>query len=82
MQGHIHKRVHTCTDGQQTLVGTLYRCRSWANGRRRQQWHGGFCTRREAEVACARLVNDVHNRRYVMPNRLTLEGWVRGSWLR
>jgi Arm DNA-binding domain len=43
MQGHIHKRVHTAKNGQQTTrwyvvvdVGTD------VAGRRRQKWHGGF----------------------------------------
>ena len=29
----------------------------------------------------ARLVNDLHNHRYVMPARLTLREWVHDSWL-
>jgi integrase len=82
MQGHIHKRVHTCTDGRQTtrwyVVVDVDRA---SDGRRRQQWHGGFFSRREAEVARARLVNDLHNHRYVSPNRLKVASWVRESWL-
>jgi integrase len=83
MQGHIHKRVHTRRDGRQTtrwyvVVDVVPR----PDGGRRQKWHGGFGTRREAEVVRARLVNDLHNHRYVIPARLTLAEWVHDSWLR
>jgi integrase len=82
MQGHIHKRVHTRTDGRQsTRWYVVVDVERGSDGRRRQRWHGGFLTRREAEVARARVVNDMHNRRYVMPNRLTLQQWVCDSWL-
>ena len=72
MQGHIHKRVHTAKNGKQTTrwyvvvdVGTD------ADGRRRQKWHGGFRTRKEAEIARAKLVDDLHTGSYVIPDRLT-----------
>jgi integrase len=48
---------------------------------RRFQWHGGFRTRKEAEIARARLVDDLHTGSYVMPGRLTFAEWVRDSWL-
>lgn len=82
MQGHIHKRTHTGKSGKQTTrwyvvvdVGTD------AGGRRRQKWHGGFRTRKEAEIARARLVDDLHTGSYVLPDRLTVAQWVRDSWL-
>jgi len=82
MQGHIHKRVHTGKNGKQTTrwyvvvdVGT------GAMERRRLKWHGGFGTRREAEIARAKLVDNLHTGSYVMPDRLTLSDWVRDSWL-
>lgn len=82
MQGHIHKRTHIGKDGKQTTrwyvvvdVGTS------GDGRRRQKWHGGFRTRREAEIARAKLVDDLHTGSYVMPDRMTLADWVRDSWL-
>lgn len=82
MQGHIHKRVHTCRDGRETNRWyVVIEADRGLDGRRRQQWHGGFFSRREAEVARARLVNDVHNNRYVTRNSLTLEAWVQQSWL-
>ena len=82
MQGHIHKRVHACTDGRQTIRWyVVVDIEPGLDGRRRQKWHGSFRTRREAEVVRARLVNDLHNHRYVIPARLTLGEWVRDSWL-
>jgi integrase len=82
MQGHIHKRVHARTDGKQSIRWYfVIEAERELDGRRCQQWHGGFFTRREAEVARARLVDAVHNHRYVIRNRLTLEDWVQNSWL-
>ncbi len=82
MQGHIHKRVHVCKDGRQTPRWyVVVDAGPSLDRRRRQKWHGGFRTRREAEVVCARLVNDLHNHRYVIPGRLTLSEWVRDGWL-
>ena len=77
MQGHIHKRVHACTDGRRTIRWyVVVDIEPGLDDRRRQKWHGGFRTRREAEVVRARLVNDLHNNRYVIPGRLTLREWV------
>lgn len=82
MQGHIHKRTRTTKGGKETTrwfvvvdVGID------ADGRRRQKWHGGFRTRREAEVARAKLINDLHEGSYVLPGRVTLAEWIRESWL-
>jgi integrase len=82
MRGHIHKRVRRTRDGKETTrwyvvvdVGVD------VGGRRRQKWHGGFATRREAEIARARIVNDLHTGSYVAPDRITLSEWVRQSWL-
>ena len=82
MRGHIHKRVRTNAAGKQTtrwyvVVDTGVD----QDGKRRQKWHGGFATRREAEIERARIVNDLHTGGYVAPDRLTLAGWVRESWL-
>lgn len=82
MRGHIHKRVRTSATGKETVrwyvvvdVGV------GGDGRRKQKWHGGFETRREAEVARATIVNDLHRGGYVAPDRLTLSAWVTESWL-
>jgi Phage integrase, N-terminal SAM-like domain/Arm DNA-binding domain len=52
-----------------------------AGGRRRQKWHGGYRTRREAEVTRAKIVHNLHAGSYVAPDRITLREWVRASWL-
>jgi integrase len=82
MRGHIHKRVRRTRSGKESVrwyvvidVGVS------ADGRRRQKWHGGFATRREAEVVRARIVSEVHAGSYVEPDRITLAEWVRQSWL-
>jgi len=82
MEGHIRKRTHTTTDGRETVrwyvVVELGRP---ADGRRRQKWHGGFRTRKEAEVARAKLVGDLHAGTYHEPSRMTLREWVIDNWL-
>jgi len=82
MQGHIHRRVHTTHDGRTTttwyVVVDAGRDRS---GRRRQKWHGGFRTRRAAEAARAKIVNDITQGLYVPPTGLTLLAWIEDQWL-
>lgn len=82
MQGHIHKRSRQSADGRTTtswyVVLELGRD---ANGRRRQKWHGGYRTRKEAEAARAKLVNEVNTGVYAEPNNVTLGEWIVGSWL-
>ncbi|MCA9107092.1 MAG: site-specific integrase [Planctomycetales bacterium] len=82
MRGHIHKRVRTNAAGTETVrwyvvvdvgIGT--------DGRRKQKWHGGFDTRREAEVERAKIVNSLHSGSYTAPNRLTFGQWAVESWL-
>jgi integrase len=82
MRGHIHKRTRTNRAGKTTTLWyVVVDIGRDADGRRRQKWHGGYGTRREAEVARAKLVNDLHTGSYVTPDRLTLDEWVRESWL-
>ena len=82
MQGHIHKRVHSTNDGRTTTTYYVVVDRGRdSSGRRRQKWHGGFRTRREAEAAQAKIVNDLNGGAYVSPTSLTFEAWVRDTWL-
>jgi integrase len=82
MQGHIHKRVRTDRHGKETVRWYVVLDLGFSeDGRRRQKWHGGFRTRREAEAARAQLVNDLNTGSYVMPGRITLNEWIRESWL-
>lgn len=82
MQGHIRKRIHTTKDGSQTVnwyvVVDLGRDQA---GKRRQKWHGGFRTRKQAEVARAKIVGELHAGTYSEPIRLTLSEWVIEQWL-
>lgn len=83
MQGHIHKRVRTDRQGKESVRWYVVIDRGFDHeGRRRQKWHGGFRTRREAEAARAKLVNEVNTGSYVVPGRTTLGDWIRDSWLK
>ena len=77
MQGHIRKRTHTTKTGKETVnwyvVVDLGRD---ASGKRRQKWHGSFRTRKEAEVARAKIVGDLDDGTYSEPSKLTLREWV------
>jgi hypothetical protein len=82
MQGHIHKRIHSTADGRKkTTWYVVINLGRGATGRRRQKWHGGFRTRKEAEAARAKLVNEVNTGIYAEPTKITLQEWVTGSWL-
>jgi len=82
MQGHIRKRTHTTKAGKQTVnwyvVVDLGRDE---NGKRRQKWHGGFRTRKAAEIGRAKIVGDLHEGSYTEATNLTLREWVEGKWL-
>ena len=82
MDGHIHKRVYATADGPvRTRWYVVVNLGRGPGGRRRQKWHGGYKTRREAEAARARLVHEIHTGTYVEPTKVTLEDWVTSSWL-
>lgn len=82
MQGHIRKRTHTTKSGKETVnwyvIVDLGRD---VNDKRRQKWHGGFRTRKEAEVARTKIVRDLHDGTYTEPTKLTLREWVEEKWL-
>lgn len=82
MQGHIHKRSHTSQKGKITTRWyVVFDVGRSAGGMRKQKWHGGFSTRREAEVARAKLMVDVHDGAYVEPSKLTVEEWIVQRWI-
>jgi integrase len=82
MQGHIHKRVRALADGRsKTTWYVVVELGRDATGRRRQKWHGGYHTRREAEAARAKLVNEVNTGIYATPSKVTLDEWIADSWL-
>jgi integrase len=49
-------------------------------GRRRQKWHSGYRTKREAEVALADLVGSVNRGTYVAPSKQSFAEFA-GDWL-
>jgi integrase len=82
MQGHIRKRTHTTTSGRTTVTWyVVIDLPRDTDGKRRQKWHGGYRTRREAEAARAKIVHDFNTGIYVEPSAITLTGWVRELWL-
>jgi integrase len=82
MRGHIHKRVRKNRSGKETTLWyVVVDVGATAEGRRRQKWHGGFATRREAEVARVKIVGDLHAGSYIAPDRIMLAEWVQESWL-
>jgi len=82
MQGHIHKRVHTCKNGRtSTLWYVIVDLPRGVDGRRRQKWHGGFRTRKAAEAVRARLVYELSTGFYVEPSTMLLRDWLADYWL-
>lgn len=82
MQGHIHKRMHTSKSGKtSTSWYVVFDVGRNQSGKRKQKWHGGYKTRKEAEVARAKLVVDVHDGSYIEPSKLTVEDWVTQRWI-
>lgn len=82
MQGHIHKRVRTDKSGKQSINWyVVIEIDRGTDGSRRQKWHGGYRTRREAEAARARLVNEVNTGLYIPPTGSSFRDWVEDNWL-
>ncbi len=82
MQGHIHKRVRTDKSGKErTLWYVVVDEGTDPTGRRKQKWHGSFRTRRDAEAARAKLVDQLHTGSYVSPTRTKFSEWAIDSWL-
>jgi integrase len=51
------------------------------DGRRRQKWHGGYMTRKDAEAAQATIVSNIARGEYVEPSRRTLAEYL-DTWLK
>lgn len=52
-----------------------------ADGKRRQKWHGGFASCKEAEAARVEILHDMNAGTYVEPTTTTMEEWVARTWL-
>ena len=73
MRGHVRKRGNTWT-----VVVDVGRDE---NGRRRQKWHSGFRTKREASEALTEILGRLASRQYVSPSKLTLGEFLKDEWL-
>ena len=82
MRGHIHKRQWKGRGGKtQTLWYAVVNIGTDDSGKRKQKWHGGFKTRREAELALTEIVQSLDKQTYVPPQRLTMAEFFRHEWL-
>ena len=82
MQGHVRKRAHTTKSGRKSVRWyVVVDAPRGTDGARRQKWHGGFGTRREAEAARAKIVHDLYRGLYVEPRAMHLSEWVVEHWL-
>lgn len=72
MKGHVRKR-----GSKWCVVLDIGR---GPDGKRRQKWHSGYRTRKDAETAMARLLTDVNRGTYVAPERTTVAEWLQ-TWL-
>lgn len=85
MRGHIHKRVKKGAHGKPKTYWYIVidiDIGIGEDGKRRQNSHGSYKTRRDAEHASAAIVRDLEQRTYVEPRNLTLTKYVRNDWLR
>ena len=72
MRGHLRKRGKKWA----VVVDVGYD----ENGRRRQQWHSGFRTKREAAEALTKILGDLQKNDYVEPSKLILRDFLR-DWI-
>jgi integrase len=82
LRGHIHKRQWKGRGGKvQTLWYAVVDVGTNDSGKRKQNWHGGFKTRREAEQTLTEIVQSLDKQNYVPPQRLTLAEFFHQEWL-
>jgi hypothetical protein len=51
------------------------------HGKRKQKWHSGFATRREAEAELTKLLGQIQTGTYVAPTRRTVGEFLTDEWL-
>ncbi|MGH3041862.1 MAG: Arm DNA-binding domain-containing protein, partial [Gaiellaceae bacterium] len=73
MRGHIRKRGSTWA-----VVVDIGRDE---HGRRRQKWHSGFKTKREASEALTEILGQLSTGQYVAPSKLTVHQFLVDEWL-
>lgn len=52
-----------------------------ANGKRKQQWRGGFTSRKDAEAELTRVLRRLQTGEYVAPSKLTVSAFLNDEWL-
>lgn len=73
MRGHIRKRGSAWA-----VVVDVGRDEQ---GRRRQKWHSGFRTKREASEALTEILGQLATSQYVAPSKLTVGRFLEEEWL-
>ncbi len=82
MKGHIRKRTRINAKGKETATWyVVFDAGRDENGKRKQRWIGGFGTRKEAEAACTKTINEINRGSYVTPTKTTLIEWLCDEWL-
>jgi hypothetical protein len=81
VRGHIHKRERQGKNGKTVRWYVVVDVGSDDKGRRKQKWHGGYRTRREAERALAEIVGSLEKHTYVAPTQVTVASFAREEWL-
>lgn len=72
MRGHIRKRGNNWA-----VVVDVGRDK---NGQRRQRWHGGFATRRDAQQGLTEILGHLQQGSYIEPSKQTVATFIR-QWL-
>jgi integrase len=81
MKGHIRKRVWIAKNGKSsTKWYVVIDVGRSIDGKRQQKWHGGFSSRKEAELACSKLTCQVIEGQYLYKSKITLNEWVLETW--
>ena len=73
MRGHVRKRGRTWS--------IVFDAGIDDTGRRRQQWRGGFATKREAERELAKTLRELQTGDYVAPSDQTFGDFLVSEWL-
>jgi integrase len=73
MRGHIRQRG-------KTSWAIVLELGHDAEGKRKQKWHSGFKTRKDAQAELARLMHEMNTGAYIEPSRLTFGDYL-DRWL-
>ena len=69
MKGHIRER----SPGRWAIVIDV---RDPQSGKRKRRWHSFAGTKRQAQLECARLINELQNGATVDPSRITVDAFL------